>query len=302
MGHGGDGSPTIVSGQHRHLLSSLCVNTDPTSVLQPTHEHRASGWLSAVTLIFVFALSVAVIPAVVACVSAYNHAPGEFAAFIDTARLTIDKDVRHHGNDGRILSMEARTRLMKLLHGMQTISGKLRDELQDMVATSDRASTDTNALCSQQGVKLRTGARLMWASRRIALQDQLRRLDHLEIQILLVHSRAYTFGSDSVPSDDMACPHCSVSTQADAGDADSIARSSSGPPKSISFRPPTPPTTPKRSEMASIPKSSSAIERRGGSFRRRFAGVVQELQGSPKLEQRRYKSMELELGVLRIDE
>ncbi|ODA83674.1 hypothetical protein RJ55_02189 [Drechmeria coniospora] len=222
-------------------------------------------------------LSLVVIAQVLATYSAaYAAAPREMVTFVDAVDFSVQENESYDRDVAGVRRLEDKIRLGRLLREIQRAGDDLRERLDDLLV--DGSATT-----------LRTGPRLLWASRRRELEDGVRRLDMLRMRFLVVHMAIVG----------------SAAAAAAAGPR--------SPPSSSSPPPPPPPLPPTDAEKTaamewprrcSVPRSlaSDAAKRPlvrrlttqavGHSetvtspHRKGWAGVVEELQLSPRMQQR----------------
>lgn len=191
--------------------------------------------------------------------SAYLAAPREITAFIDTADFSIQENESYDRDVAKVQRLEDKMRLGRLLREIQKSGDDLREDLNSM-------------LVDESGTTLRMSARLLWAAKRRHLEDRVRRLDQLRMRFLVVY-----LGLIADKSREAA---------GSAGDPEKMQYNREiaarpGLPKSladaITRKPPT-----RRLTTQAIGHSDS-VE---GDFRTGWAGVIRELQRSPKVHKR----------------
>jgi hypothetical protein len=213
--------------------------------------------------------------------SAYLAAPREVSAFVDAVDSSIAENESYDRDVSKVQRLEDKLRLGRLLRDIQRGGDELRELINTLFAEGPTGETDKDESSSRP---LRTVARVFWASKRLELEDKVRRLDLLRMRFLVVHMGIIA----------------GVATEAAAKQQQSI--SISGPEKHVLCRSEPRPGALPRSVSDSIKSgklplrrlSTQAIghqENTEGSHRRGWVGVVQELQKSPLL-QKRHASIE----------
>ena len=196
--------------------------------------------------------------------SAYMAAPKEAAVFLDTVDFSINENESYDRDVAKVQRLEDKLRLGRLLREIQKGGDDLREELNAL-------------LIDEGGTTLRTGARLMWASKRAQLEDQVRRLDLLRMRFLVVYMGTIASIADKQPPPPPPMPR----------DPEKLAflKTPSKPPVSRSFtdsmikrgHPP------RRLTTQAIGHSDAVTK----PIRKGWAGVVDELHKSPRMHQRR---------------
>lgn len=190
--------------------------------------------------------------------AAYIAAPQEIAIFIDTADFSIEENEGYDRDVAKIQRLEDKIRLDRLLRKIQKSGNELREELNSLVM-------------AEGGTTLRPGARLLWVFKRPQIEDHLRRLDLLRMRFLVVYMGVVASNTQKalpIPKD----------------------------PEKISAlqTPPRPVLPPALAEGIVKPPplrrlTTQAIghhEHVGRGHRKGWAGVVEELQTSPRMQQR----------------
>lgn len=227
---------------------------------------ESSGWLqwAMVLALTALILSLVVIAQVVATYSAaFLAAPRDVATFVDAVDFSIQENESYDRDVAKVQRLEDKLRLARLLRDIQRGGDDLREHLARLFV-ADGATT------------LRTTARLLWASRRAELDDRVRRLDLVRMRFLVVYMGIITSIADRQPPPPPPLPR----------DPDKwpAARVAPAKPKlqkslaeSIAKRPPL-----RRLTVQAIGHQDKvATPHRNG-----WAGVVEELQTSPRMQQR----------------
>ena len=191
--------------------------------------------------------------------AAYLAAPQEVGIFIDTADFSIQENESYDLDVGKVQRLEDKLRLGQLLREIQKGCDDLREDL--------------NGILVEEGTtQLRAGARILWASKRSQLEDRVRKLDLLRMRFLVVYMGVIASNATKQPPPAPKDPEKTPPFQSPMkpmlpkGLVESIAR-----------RPPLRRLT---TQAIGHHEDVSTPHRKG------WAGVVQELQKSPKMHQR----------------
>ncbi|RKU45677.1 hypothetical protein DL546_005469 [Coniochaeta pulveracea] len=205
-------------------------------------------------------------------VTAYFAAPHEIVSFIDTVDSSISENESYDRDVARVQRLEDKLRLGRLLRDIQRGSDELREELNGLLVGEDDSRS-------------RMSARLLWAGMRVHLEERVRRLDLLRMRFLVIYmgivagTSAETAAKRSKEGDKGKDPeklgfheyrHQESARRLPSGITEGIK-------EGIKAKPPL-----RRLTTQSIGhQESTAIPHRVG-----WAGVVKELQLSPRLLQR----------------
>jgi hypothetical protein len=231
------------------------------------HTEGLLQWTIILVLTALLLATVVLAQVVAAYSTAYVAAPKEIATFIDTVDFSIQENESYDRDVAKVQRLEDKLRLGRLLREIQKGGDDLREEINGLVIAEGTTT-------------LRTSARLLWALRRAQLEDRVRRLDLLRMRFLVVYMGIITSIADKQPPAPPPLPR--------------------DPEKMASFRTPTrgPPVLKKAATMAAgdhKPRpplrrlTTQAIghsENTGRPHRKGWAGVVEELQTSPRMHQR----------------
>lgn len=200
--------------------------------------------------------------------TAYMAAPREVSTFVDAVDFSIQENESYDRDVGKVQRLEDKMRLGRLLREIQKGGDDLREDL-------------NRIMLSEGGTTLRTSARILWASKRSVLEERVRRLDMLRMRFLVVYMgiiAAATEKQGTSPKDpEKSQSHFSTPTKP------MLPRALS---ESITKRPPL-----RRLTTQAIGHSASVA----GDHRKGWAGVVQELQRSPRMHQR-HASIEMAIS------
>lgn len=148
-----------------------------------------SGWLQWAYLLATTATGMSIVMIAQTANSywaAYKVAPQEVASFIDTLDFSIEENEGYDQDVSKVQRLEDKIRLNRLLREIQKIGDDLRDELSCLVL-EEGATT------------LRTSSRLMWASKRSQLEERMRRLETLRMRFMMVYLGIITSIAEKQP-------------------------------------------------------------------------------------------------------
>lgn len=234
-----------------------------------------SGWLQWTILLALtaLALSLVVVAQILTTYSAgYMAAPTEIATFLDTVDFSIQENESHDRDVAKVQRLEDKIRLGRLLREIQKTGDDLREDLNALLLDDDSTT-------------LRTSARFLWAAKSAKLQDRVRRLDLLRMRFLVVYMGVITANIQKQQQP----PQTPLSPPPPPPPPLPI-----DPEKTGAFTTPTKPGLKKSYTDGPGPKrgpplrrlTTQAIGHSGTPHRRGWAGVVQELQMSPRMQQR----------------
>ncbi|KAH6610821.1 hypothetical protein Trco_000841 [Trichoderma cornu-damae] len=223
-----------------------------------------SGWLQWAYLLATTATGMSIVMIVQTANSywtAYKLAPQEVASFIDTLDFSMEENESYDRDVSRVQRLEDKIRLSRLLREIRKMGDDLRDDLGCLVL--DEGATT-----------LRISSRLLWASKRAQLEERMRRLDSLRMRFMMVYLGTITSVAEKQPPPPPPLPR--------------------QPDKAIAFATPTRPLAKK--PLDDLPRrtpsrrlATQAIghnEHVETPQRSGWAGVVQELQMSPRMRAR----------------
>jgi hypothetical protein len=225
--------------------------------------------VAIIVLVTALLLAIAVLSQILSSYSsAYLSAPSEITTFIDAADFSIQENESYDRDIQKVQRLEDKMRLGRLLREIQRCGDDLREELNRL-------------LIDENGTRLRSSARLLWAGKRGRLEDRVRRLDLLRMRFLVVYMGLVAAKSTAVdPS---------------ARDPEKMLAERNIP--KMTLRPSLPhaitegitkkPPPLRRLTTQAMGHNESV----GGGQRQGWAGVIQELQRSP-LMHKRHQSIE----------
>jgi hypothetical protein len=106
--------------------------------------------------------------------AAYFSAPQEIVSFVDTVDSSISENESYDRDVARVQRLEDKLRLGRLLRDILRGSDELREELNGLLVGEDDS-------------RLRMSARLLWAGKRVQLEERVRRLDLLRMRFLVIY-------------------------------------------------------------------------------------------------------------------
>ncbi|TFB06071.1 hypothetical protein CCMA1212_002190 [Trichoderma ghanense] len=226
-----------------------------------------SGWLQWAYLLATTATGVSIVMIAQTANSywtAYKVAPQEVASFIDTLDFSIEESEGYDRDVSKVQRLEDKIRLSRMLREIRRVGDDLRDDLRRLVL-EEGATT------------LRTSSRLMWASKRAQLEERMKRLDTLRMRFMMVYLGIVTSIADKQPPPPPPPPPMPRQQ-----------------PDTVSYATPTKPSAkksfddfPRRTPARRL--TTQAIghnEHVETPQRSGWAGVVQELQMSPRMRER----------------
>ncbi|KAJ0278676.1 hypothetical protein COL940_007142 [Colletotrichum noveboracense] len=217
-------------------------------------------------------------------ITAYRDAPSEISSFIDAVDFSVEENESYDRDIAKVQHLDDKLRLGRLLREIQRGGDDLREQINSMLLSDDTTT-------------LRTPARLLWANKRCDLEERVRRLDLVRMRFLVVYMGVVAERASATAERHAATPVT--------------------PPVTDPEKSPLPFTPPMMHPMkASLTRALTEEIRQKPPLRRLttqalghhadtqpghkmgWAGVVQELQRSPKLHKRRTsieRSIEQEL-------
>jgi hypothetical protein len=211
--------------------------------------------------------------------TAYMAAPREVSTFLDAVDFSIQENESYDRDVARVPLLEDKIRLGRVLREIQKSGDDLREDLNAL-------------LMDERGTTLRTGARLLWASKRVQLEDRMRRLDMLRLRFLVLYMGIVK----AVPATSGAGAGA-VSEKTPAPVTPHQTRQMQQQENGVSNKEPV---TPQRMVQRSMTEgavkkaplrrlTTTAIGHKNDTdppHKKGWFGVIQELQRSPKLLQR----------------
>ncbi|KAL3422505.1 hypothetical protein PVAG01_06661 [Phlyctema vagabunda] len=201
-------------------------------------------------------------------IRAYLAAPIEITTFVDAVDCSIQENESYDRDVAKVQKLEDKLRMGKLLREIQKCGDDLREDLNGL-------------LIDENGTRLRSSTRLLWAAKRTRLEERVRRLDMLRMRFLVVYMGLVAANStkpEQVPAKDPEksqhqplTPKISVRPTLPHGLTEGILK-----------RPPLRRLT---TQAMGHNDHSGGIQKHG------WAGVVAELQRSP-LMHKRHASLE----------
>ncbi|KAM3511204.1 hypothetical protein MY11210_005140 [Beauveria gryllotalpidicola] len=268
--------------RHHHDYRILASSSSPP----PLTMANDSGWLQWALILVLTALllSVAVLAQTASTYwAAYAAAPREMATFIDTVDFSIQENESYDKDMAKVQRLEDKLRLAQLLREIQRAGDDLREELNALLIAAEHVTG------AGTGSAMRTSTRLLWAAKRTRLEDRVRRLDLLRMRFLVVFLGIITSVADRQPPPPPPLPR----------DMEKSPAAFATPPSKPVLRKSLTETIPKRPPVRRL--TMQAIGHResvASNGRQGWAGVVEELQLSPRMQQR-HASIERSMSVER---
>ncbi|KAF5964692.1 hypothetical protein FBULB1_12650 [Fusarium bulbicola] len=232
-------------------------------------EFNLLQWTIILILIAVILSLIVLVQIISSYTAAYQAAPLEIATFLDTADFSVQENESYDRDVAKVQRLDDKIRLTRLLREIQKTGDDLREDINSVVIEEDTT-------------KLKTSARLLWASKRSRLEDRVRRLDMLRMRFLVVYMGVVASQTSTTTREKPSVPP-PLPTARDL-EKPSVFKTPTRPAlprglmEGIINRPPLRSLTTQAlvNHLEPIPKPS----------RKGWAGVVQELQTSPKMHQR----------------
>ncbi|PTB47030.1 hypothetical protein M441DRAFT_42759 [Trichoderma asperellum CBS 433.97] len=193
--------------------------------------------------------------------TAYRVAPQEVASFIDTLDFSIEENEGYDRDISKVQRLEDKIRLNRLLREIQRIGDDLRDDLNHLVR-------------EESATTLRTSSRIMWASKRAQIEERMKRLDSLRMRFMMVYLGIITSIAEKQPPPPPPLPKQPEKTAAYSTPSRLSAK------KSFDDLPKRTPTRRLTTQAIGHHEHVETPQRSG------WAGVVQELQMSPRMRAR----------------
>lgn len=235
-------------------------------------EFNLLQWTIILILIAVILSLIVLAQIISSYTAAYQAAPLEIATFLDTADFSVQENESYDRDVAKVQRLDDKIRLTRLLREIQKTGDDLREDINGVVIEEDTT-------------KLKTSARLLWASKRSRLEDRVRRLDMLRMRFLVVYMGVVASQTSTTTHEKPSAPPPPPPLH--------TARDLEKPPV---FRTPTRPALPRglmegiinRPPLRSLTTQAlvNHPEPIPKPSRKGWAGVVQELQTSPKMHQR----------------
>ncbi|KAF5241528.1 hypothetical protein FAUST_3824 [Fusarium austroamericanum] len=239
-------------------------------------EFNLLQWTIILILIAVVLSLIVLVQIVSNYTAAYQAAPLEIATFVDTADFSVQENESYDRDVAKVQRLDDKIRLTRLLREIQKTGDDLREDINGMVLEEDTT-------------KLKTAARLLWASKRARLEDRVRRLDMLRMRFLVVYMGVVASHTNTTNN----TIHEKPSSRAPPPPPLPTSRDLE---KSPVFKTPTRPALPRGMSESIVNRpplrrlTTQALINHPGPIpkasRKGWAGVVHELQTSPKMQQR----------------
>ncbi|RSL60033.1 hypothetical protein CEP54_006999 [Fusarium duplospermum] len=248
------------------IASPNALTCHPDASRSTMAESDLLQW-TTVLILTALLLAAIVLAQIVSVYTAYQVAPQEIVTFVDTADFSSQENESYDRDVSKVQRLDEKLRLTQLLREIQRTCDDLREDLNGMLLEED-------------ATQMRTVARLLWASKRSRLEGRVRRLDMLRMRFLVVYMGVVAFNTNTVsPAEKPQPPSAPRDLE-----------------KSPVFKTPPRPALPKglmegiinRPPLRSL--TTQALvghqEHTSKPHRKGWAGVVEELQTSPRMQQR----------------
>ncbi|KAI8154690.1 hypothetical protein K4K49_001155 [Colletotrichum sp. SAR 10_70] len=252
-------------------------------------ESEARQWTTVLVLTALLLSFIVLSQIMTTYITAYRDAPSEISSFIDAVDFSVEENESYDRDIAKVQRLDDKLRLGRLLREIQRGGDDLREQINSMLLSDDTTT-------------LRAPARLLWANKRRDLEERVRRLDLVRMRFLVVYMGVVAERASATAERHAATPVT--------------------PPPTDPEKSPLPFTPPMMHPMkASLTRALTEEIRQKPPLRRLttqalghhadtqpghkmgWAGVVQELQRSPKLHKRRTsieRSIEQELANSRL--
>ncbi|KAF5650966.1 hypothetical protein F52700_201 [Fusarium sp. NRRL 52700] len=236
-------------------------------------EFNLLQWTIILILIAVILSLIVLVQITSSYTAAYQAAPLEIATFLDTADFSVQENESYDRDVAKVQRLDDKIRLTRLLREIQKTGDDLREDINSVVIEEDTT-------------KLKTSARLLWASKRSRLEDRVRRLDMLRMRFLVVYMGVVASQTSTTTHEKSSAPPPPplLPTARDLEKSPALKTPTRRPAlprglmEGIINRPPLRSLT--TQALVNHPELMPKPSRKG------WAGVVQELQTSPKMHQR----------------
>lgn len=145
-------------------------------------------WTFVLALTALFLSAVVVLQIFSQYAKAYVVAPAEVINFVDAADSSVQENESYDRDVSRVQRLDDKLRLGRLLREIQRGGDDLREELNSLLLAECRGvGAGADGMSDLGDLRLKTTARLLWASKRKGLEDKVRRLDMLRMRFLVVY-------------------------------------------------------------------------------------------------------------------
>ncbi|KLO98232.1 unnamed protein product [Fusarium fujikuroi] len=234
-------------------------------------EFNLLQWTIILILIAVILSLIVLVQIISSYTAAYQAAPLEIATFVDTADFSVQENESYDRDVAKVQRLDDKIRLTRLLREIQKTGDDLREDINGVVI-------------EENTTKLKTSARLLWASKRSRLEDRVRRLDMLRMRFLVVYMGVVASQTSTTTHEKLSPPPPPpLPTERDL-EKSPVPKTPTRPSlprglmEGVINRPPLRSLT--TQALVNHPEPVPKPSRKG------WAGVVQELQTSPKMHQR----------------
>lgn len=145
-------------------------------------------WTFVLALTALFLSAVVVLQIFSQYAKAYVVAPAEVINFVDAADSSVQENESYDRDVSRVPRLDDKLRLGRLLREIQRGGDDLREEINSLLLAECRGvGAGADGMSDLGDLRLKTTARLLWASKRKGLEDKVRRLDMLRMRFLVVY-------------------------------------------------------------------------------------------------------------------
>jgi hypothetical protein len=190
--------------------------------------------------------------------TAYRAAPTEILTFVDAVDFSIQENESYDKDVAKVQKLEDKLRLGKLLREIQKCGDDLREDLNAL-------------LIDESGTRIRSSTRVLWAAKKGRLEERVRRLDMLRMRFLVVYMGLVAAKtSDNTPTKDPEKQHYIPKAPPRPALPHALT-------EGITRKPPLRRLT---TQAMGHNENAGAVQKLG------WAGVVAELQNSPRMHKR----------------
>jgi hypothetical protein len=188
--------------------------------------------------------------------TAYLAAPTEILTFVDAVDFSIQENESYDKDVAKVQRLEDKLRLGKLLREIQKCGDDLREDLNGL-------------LIDESATRIRSSTRFLWAAKKGRLEERVRRLDMLKMRFLVVYMGLVAAKSENMTKDPEKQHH--------------IPRAPPRPSlphaltEAVTRKPPLRRLT---TQAMGHNENAGVVQKLG------WAGVVAELQNSPRMHKR----------------
>ncbi|KAL8418472.1 hypothetical protein RB594_001892 [Gaeumannomyces avenae] len=236
--------------------------------------------------------------------SAYVSAPTEVLIFIDALDSSVEENESYDRDLTRVPRLEDKLRLGRLLREIQKAGDDLREDLNSVLVPASAykplfveitgdlqgcAGSGSNMAVGLTRARLRMPARILWAARRDRLNERLRRMDMMRMRFLVVYMSIVSSAPMTSEKVEKHAPTLPCTPERAIPPAPPLPSHPHHhfPALGVSMGEKRKPPMRRLTTQAMGHHDATLDEDKfGGTHRRGWAGVVQELQRSPMMHKR----------------